>query len=82
MVSQKPTTLGDLTGLRTERLSLLAGAFRARDMDAWLKAHAFFVTAISGAIYLAGRPKKKCAVGWKSDLTARGAGLKVDLRLN
>jgi hypothetical protein len=23
-------------------------------MDAWLKAHAFFVTAISGAIYIAG----------------------------
>jgi hypothetical protein len=23
-------------------------------MDAWLKAHAFFVTAISGAIYMAG----------------------------
>jgi ketopantoate reductase len=23
-------------------------------MDAWLKAHAFFVTAVSGAIYLAG----------------------------
>ena len=23
-------------------------------MDAWLKAHAFFVTAVSGAIYMAG----------------------------
>jgi CRISPR/Cas system-associated endonuclease Cas1 len=26
----------------------------ARDMDGWLKAHAFFVTAIGGAIYLVG----------------------------
>ena len=26
----------------------------SREMDAWLKAHAFFVTAVSGAIYIAG----------------------------
>jgi ketopantoate reductase len=40
----------------------LAGAFNSAgfptkisgDMDAWLKAHAFFVTAVSGAIYMAG----------------------------
>lgn len=62
LISQQPTTLGELTGPRTERLRDLVGVFRAAgfpttipgDMDAWLKAHAFFVTAISGAIYLAG----------------------------
>jgi 2-dehydropantoate 2-reductase len=40
----------------------VAGAFRAAgfavsltgDIDAWLKTHAFFVTAVCGAIYLAG----------------------------
>ena len=62
MIAQQPTTLGELGGPRTARLHELAEAFRAsgfptttsRDMDAWLKAHAFFVTAVSGAIYLAG----------------------------
>ncbi len=62
LIAQQPTTLGELGGRRTARLRELAGAFRrsgfatkiSRDMDAWLKTHAFFVTAISGAIYLAG----------------------------
>jgi 2-dehydropantoate 2-reductase len=62
MIAQQPTTLGEISGRRTARLRKLADAFRgagfptkiSRHMDAWLKAHAFFVTAISGAIYLAG----------------------------
>ena len=62
LISQQPTTIGELTGRRTPRLRDLVDAFRAAgfpttisgNMDAWLKAHAFFVTAISGAIYLAG----------------------------
>ena len=62
MIAQQPTTLGELDGQRTARLRKLAEAFRecgfptkiSRDMDAWLKAHAFFVTAVSGAIYMAG----------------------------
>jgi 2-dehydropantoate 2-reductase len=62
IIAQQPTTLGELGGRRTERLRKLAEAFRAsgfptkisRDMDAWLTVHAFFVTAVSGAIYLAG----------------------------
>jgi len=69
MISQQPTTLGELTGQRTERLSELAAAFKAagfptaisRNMDAWLKAHAFFVTAMSGAIYLAGGDCRRLA---------------------
>lgn len=60
IIAQQPTTLGELGGQRTERLLKVAEAFRrsgfttriSRDIDTWLKVHAFFVTAISGAIYL------------------------------
>jgi 2-dehydropantoate 2-reductase len=62
MISQQPTTIGEVDGRRTSRLKELVNAFRAaqlptrveRHMDAWLKAHAFFVTAVCGAIYQAG----------------------------
>ncbi len=62
LISQQPTTLGELNGRSSERVRGLAGAFKAAgfpttisgDMDGWLKAHAFFVTAVSGAIYMAG----------------------------
>lgn len=62
LISQQPTTLGELNGRSSERVRSLAGAFKAAgfsttisgDMDGWLKAHAFFVTAVSGAIYMAG----------------------------
>jgi 2-dehydropantoate 2-reductase len=61
-IAQQPTTIGEPNGRRTARLrtlleTLRACAFRARidhDMDAWLTAHAFFVTSVSGAIYIAG----------------------------
>jgi 2-dehydropantoate 2-reductase len=62
MIAQQPTMLGEFEGRRTARLRKIAKAFRnaglptkiCGDMDAWLKAHAFFVTAMCGAIYLAG----------------------------
>lgn len=62
LIAQQPTTLGELSGRQTTRLRELARVFRAagfvteicRDIDAWLKVHAFFVTAVSGAIYMAG----------------------------
>ncbi len=62
MIAQQPTTLGEPSGQRTQRLRVIVKGFRDsgfrtrtdRHMDAWLEAHAFFVTAISGAIYLAG----------------------------
>jgi 2-dehydropantoate 2-reductase len=62
MIAQQPTTLGELDGRRTARLRKLVETFRqsgfptttSHDMDAWLKAHAFFVTAVSGAIYMSG----------------------------
>jgi 2-dehydropantoate 2-reductase len=62
MISQQPTTVGEPTGVRTTRSLALVKMFRSAgfrtridsDMDAWLAAHAFFVTSVSGAIYLAG----------------------------
>jgi 2-dehydropantoate 2-reductase len=62
LIAQQPTMLGEPNGARSLRLRRVAQALRvswlktrtARDMDGWLKAHAFFVTAICGAIYLAG----------------------------
>jgi 2-dehydropantoate 2-reductase len=62
MISQQPTTIGEVDGRRTPRLEELVNVFRAaqlptkveRHMDAWLKTHAFFVTAVCGAIYQAG----------------------------
>jgi 2-dehydropantoate 2-reductase len=62
LIAQQPTMVGELGGRRTARLCKLVEAFRgsgfptriSSDMDAWLKTHAFFVTAVSGAIYLSG----------------------------
>jgi 2-dehydropantoate 2-reductase len=62
MIAQQPTTLGEPAGRQTSRVrgiaeTMRSAGFRTRidaDMDAWLSAHALFVTGISGAIYLAG----------------------------
>jgi len=62
LIRQQPTTLGDLSGRSNERMRSLAAAFKAAgfptkisgNMDARLKAHAFFVTAVSGALYMSG----------------------------
>jgi 2-dehydropantoate 2-reductase len=67
VVAQQPTTLGELDGRRSARLLKIAKMFRkaglatrsCSNMDAWLKAHAFFVTAICGAIYLSGGDCKR-----------------------
>ena len=62
MIAQQPTTIGEPNGKETPRLRTLLEMLRAcdfrvridNDMDAWLTSHAFFVTSVSGAIYLAG----------------------------
>jgi 2-dehydropantoate 2-reductase len=62
IISQQPTTIGEPNGKDTARLQTLLQTLRAcefpvridKDMDAWLISHAFFVTSVSGAIYLAG----------------------------
>ena len=62
MIPEQPTMLGEPGGKRTPSLYGAARALRtlglrvrlARNVDAWLKVHAFFVTTVTGAIYLAG----------------------------
>jgi 2-dehydropantoate 2-reductase len=62
LIAQQPTTIGEPGGHLTTRLRALAEALRASgfktrmdsDMNSWLLCHAFFVSAVSGAIYLAG----------------------------
>jgi 2-dehydropantoate 2-reductase len=62
LIPQQKTTLGEVSGPVTPRLHRIASVLQAagfqvalsRRMDAWLKTHAVFVTAIAGAIYLAG----------------------------
>lgn len=62
MIPQQPTTVGEAVGMHTARprawAEILRGAgFRTRvdsDMEGWLTTHAFFVTSVGGAIYLAG----------------------------
>jgi 2-dehydropantoate 2-reductase len=62
LIPQQPTTLGEMDGQSSSRLHEIEIALKtsgfptkiSHHMDAWLKAHAFFVTAVSGAIYLAG----------------------------
>jgi 2-dehydropantoate 2-reductase len=62
LIPQQKTTLGELGGVRAQRLHELAQALRqagfavsvSRNMDAWLKTHVALVTAIAGALYAYG----------------------------
>lgn len=62
LIPQQPTTLGELDGTHSPRVRGIADVLRdagfrvaiSRQMDAWLKVHSVFVTAVSGALYLAG----------------------------
>jgi 2-dehydropantoate 2-reductase len=62
VIAEQPTTLGEPDGSFSQRLCNVAKLFReagfevalSRRMDDWLTTHAVFVTAIAGAIYLAG----------------------------
>ncbi|MGI8688858.1 MAG: ketopantoate reductase family protein [Thermomicrobiales bacterium] len=69
LIPQQPTTLGELDDRPSPRLRGIADVLRAagfrvaisRKMDAWLKTHAMFVTAVSGALYLAGGDNERLA---------------------
>ena len=69
LIPQQRTTLGELSGQRTARTAALVQLFEragfpaesSRAMDAWLKTHAVFVTAISGAFYQAGADLRRLA---------------------
>ncbi|HEY1805689.1 MAG TPA: 2-dehydropantoate 2-reductase N-terminal domain-containing protein [Terracidiphilus sp.] len=60
-IRQQPTTIGEPHGAHTARPKVLAKLMRTagfpsridRDMDGWLMSHAFFVTSVCAAIYLA-----------------------------
>ena len=62
LIPEQPTTLGEPDGSLSLRLHQTAKIFEtagfkvslSRHMDDWLKTHAMLVTAIAGAIYLAG----------------------------
>jgi 2-dehydropantoate 2-reductase len=61
LISEQKTTLGELDGSITPRLRRVREALSSagfpvalsRHMDAWLKTHGVFITAIAGAIYSA-----------------------------
>ena len=67
LISQQPTTIGEPRGVQTDRPKFLAESMRAAgfparidsDMDGWLSSHAFFVTSVCAAIYLAGGDCKR-----------------------
>ena len=69
LIPQQRTTLGELSGQLTARTATLVRLFEqagfpaegSRTMDAWLKTHAVFVTAISGAFYQAGADLRRLA---------------------
>jgi 2-dehydropantoate 2-reductase len=62
LIPHQPTTLGEIEGPPTPRIREIAAMLRERgfnvalsqNMDAWLKTHAVFVTALCGALYWAG----------------------------
>ena len=69
LIPQQRTTLGELSGQLTARTATLVRLFEragfpaesSRAMDDWLKTHAVFVTAISGAFYQAGANLRRLA---------------------
>ena len=70
LIPQQPTTIGEPSMAITQRLRriaqvLIRAGFRtviSRDMPAWLKTHAVFVTAVAGALYAGGGSAKTLAL--------------------
>jgi 2-dehydropantoate 2-reductase len=62
IIPQQPTTLGEIEGPPTTRIREIAAMLKqsgfnvalSQNMDAWLKTHAVFVTAVCGALYCVG----------------------------
>ena len=61
LIAEQPTTIGEVGGLISPRLTTLAAALRhaglnvsvSSSITSWLKTHAVFVTAVCGALYAA-----------------------------
>jgi 2-dehydropantoate 2-reductase len=70
MIGQQQTVLGEPTGRKTPRLREIEYAFKragfpvvtTRNIDAWLKTHAMFITCIESAIHLSGDDNQKLAL--------------------
>ncbi len=66
---EQPTTIGELDGMRSERIAAIAKALEAAgfpasicaNMDAWLKTHAAKILATAGALFYAGGHAKQLA---------------------
>jgi 2-dehydropantoate 2-reductase len=79
-IAQQSTTVGGVGGRKTVGVELAAGLMRdaglpvriESDMEAWLTAHAFFVTCVCGALYLEGAD---CG---RLSRSREGVGLMVD----
>jgi 2-dehydropantoate 2-reductase len=88
LIPQQPTTLGEIEGPPTPRVQEIAEALRdagftvaiSQSMDAWLKTHAVFVTAVCGALYCAGGDNYQLARSTKT-LALFADGVHEGLRL-
>jgi 2-dehydropantoate 2-reductase len=88
LIPQQPTTLGEIDGAVSARVQHIAEVLRAagfpvaisQNMNAWLKTHAVFVTAVCGALYCAGADNYELA---RSPETLRlfADGMREGLRL-
>ncbi len=69
LIPEQRTTIGEIDGSITPRLHVIADSFQkagfpvsiSRHMDAWLKTHAFLITAVAGAVYGAGGSTSRLA---------------------
>jgi len=76
LIPQQPTTVGEPGGRESPRLHTIVQTLRSagfkthisRNMDGWLKSHAFFITAIAAALYRAGADTRQLA---RDDSTLR-----------
>lgn len=88
LIPQQPTTLGEIEGPPTPRVQEIAEVFRdagfpvaiSQNMDAWLKIHAVFVTAVCGALYCAGGDNYQLAQSTET-LALFADGVREGLRL-
>lgn len=69
LISEQPTTIGELDGTRSERLKRVRKVIEkagfsvvcTSSIDAWLKTHAAFIISIVGALYITGGDSYKLA---------------------
>jgi 2-dehydropantoate 2-reductase len=88
LVRQQRTTLGEIDGAVSARVQQISEVLRtagfpvaiSQNMDAWLKTHAMFVTAVCGALYCAGADNRQLAQSTET-LALFADGVREGLRL-